>query len=310
MEDLCNNPLDDILFRLPLKSVVTCKSISKRFNTFISDPGFEAKLFLRYSCIFHCAHDWAEFYFKVPLYPPNSNKETESSVTLPRCFKLLAYCSGLLLLRLLKKSFLVLNPVTKRYQFIENKNCVVIGLAVEPISSSLHYYKVVCIRKLPRDDTYQFDIISSDILSWRKSSTKFTSMSCNFSDALPIYAHGSLHWIRKRNDILVFHLKKEEARIIKFHQNLPLLFENWTSWFGVVNALLTIISTSREEISVWILNDYKKVEWVLKTRITNILNSEWPIRIPSFYDGERLVMHQRKLGQHGEVWMYDIAPDK
>ena len=113
MEDLCDNLLDDILFRLPLKSVVTCKSISKRFNTFISDPGFEAKLFLRYSCIFHSSHDWTEFYFKVPLYPPNSDKETESSVTLPRCFKLLAYCSGLLLLRLSKKKFFSFKP---RYQ--------------------------------------------------------------------------------------------------------------------------------------------------------------------------------------------------
>lgn len=49
---------------------------------------------------------------------------------------------------------------------------------------------------------------------------------------------------------------------------------------------------------------------MLKTQITNILNREWTIRIPSFYDGEQLVMLQRKLGQHGEVWMYDIAPDK
>uniref|UniRef100_A0A7N2KT94 F-box domain-containing protein n=1 Tax=Quercus lobata TaxID=97700 RepID=A0A7N2KT94_QUELO len=218
MEDLCDNLLDDILFRLPLKSVVTCKSISKRFNTFISDPGFEAKLFLRYSCIFHSSHDWTEFYFKVPLYPPNSDKETESSVTLPRCFKLLAYCSGLLLLRLSKK--------------------------------------------------------------------------------------------KKCNDILAFHVKKREARIIELPRNLPLPFLNWTSWFGVVNGLLTIISTSREEISVWILSDYKNVEWVLKTRITNILNSEWSIRIPSFYDGKRLIMLQRKLGEDGEVGMYDIATDK
>ena len=210
-----------------------------------------------------------------------------------------------------KKSFLVLNPVTKRHQFIENKKIhVAIGLAVEPISSSLHRYKVVCIRKLPRDDTYQFEIFSSDILSWRKSSTKFTSKSYNFSDALPIYSHGSLHWIRKCNDILAFHVKKREARIIELPRNLPLPFVNWTSWFGVVNGLLTIISTSREEISVWILSDYKNVEWVLKTRITNILNSEWSIRIPSFYDGERLVMLQRKLGEDGEVGMYDIATDK
>ena len=132
-------------------------------------------------------------------------------------------------------------------------------------------------------NTYQFEIFLSDILSWRKSSTKFTSMSYNFSDALPIYSHGSLHWIRKCNDILAFHVKKREARTIELPRNLPLPFVNRTSWFGVVNGLLTIISISREEISVWILSDYNNVEWVLKTRITNILNSEWSIRIPSFW---------------------------
>ncbi|XP_050248218.1 putative F-box protein At1g20800 [Quercus robur] len=244
MEDLCDNLLDDILFRLPLKSVLTCKSISKRFNTFISDPGFEAKL----------------------------NREF-CETTSP--FKLLAYCSGLLLLRLSKKSFLVLNPVTKRHQFIENKKSML-------LSGWL----------------------------WNQSLPPCTATSYNFSDALPIYSHGSLHWIRKCNDILAFHVKKREARIIELPRNLPLPFVNWTSWFGVVNGLLTIISTSREEISAWILSDYKNVEWVPKTRITKILNSEWSIRIPSFYDGERLVMLQRKLGEDGEVCMYDITTDK
>ena len=135
-------------------------------------------------------------------------------------------------------------------------------------------------------------------------------MSYNFSDALPIYSHRSLHWIRKCNVILAFHVKKREARTIELPRNLPLPFVNRTSWFGVVNGLLTIISISREEISIWILSDYNNVEWVLKTRITNILNSEWSIRIPSFYDGERLVMLQRKLGEDGQVCMYDTATNK
>ena len=144
MEDLCDNLLDDILYRLPLKFVVTCKCISKRFNTFISDQGFESKLFLHNSCIFHCTKDCPNFYFKIPLYPPNSDKATESSVQLPRCFKVLAYCSGLLLL-LPTEGVLVLNPVTKRHQIINIFHYDAIGLAVEPISSSLHRYKVVRI---------------------------------------------------------------------------------------------------------------------------------------------------------------------
>ena len=133
----------------------------------------------------------------------------------------------------------------------------------------------------------------------------------NFNnDALPIYSHGTLHWIRKCNDILAFDIEKEEARIIELPLNLPLPFEYWTSWFGVVNGLLTLISTSSKEILVWILNDYKNVEWVLKTRITYIINSEWSIRIPIFYDGERLVLYLRNVGENGEFFMYDIATDK
>ncbi|XP_075648227.1 F-box protein At1g20360-like [Castanea sativa] len=207
MEDLCDNLFDDILYRLLLKSVVTCKSISKRFNTFISDPGFESKLFLYNSCIFHCTKDFPNFYFKVPLYPPNSDKATESSVKLPRRFKVLAYCSGLLLL-FPTEGVLVLNPVTKRHQII---------------------------------DIFHYDAIG-------RSSTKYTCMvMSNFNnDVLPIYSHGTLHWIRKCNDILAFDIEKEEARIIELPLNLPLPFEYWTSWFGVVNGLLTLISTSRE----------------------------------------------------------------
>ena len=310
MEDLCDNLLDDILYRLPLKFVVTCKCISKRFNTFISDQGFESKLFLHNSCIFHCTKDCPNFYFKIPLYPPNSDKATESSVKLPRRFKVLAYCSGLLLL-LPKEGVLVLNPITKRHQIINIFHYDAIGLAVEPISSSLHRYKVVRISA--RDgDSYQFDIFLSDTISWRRSSTKFSCMvMSNFNnDALPIYSHGTLHWIRKCNDILAFDIEKEEARIIELPLNLPLPFEYWTSWFGVVNGLLTLISTSSKEILVWILNDYKNVEWVLKTRITYIINSEWSIRIPIFYDGERLVLYLRNAGENGEFCMYDIAIDK
>ncbi|KAF3972735.1 hypothetical protein CMV_003774 [Castanea mollissima] len=236
MEDLCDNLLDDILYRLPLKSVVTCKSISKRFNTFISDPGFESKLSLHNSCIFHCTKDCPNFYFKVPLYPPNSDKATESSVKLPRRFKVLAYCSGLLLL-FPTEGVLVLNPVTKRHQIIDICHYDAIGLAVEPISSSLHRIKVVRI-SVSNGDSYQFDIFSSDTMSWRRSSTKFTCMvMSNFNnDALPIYSHGTLHWIRKCNDILAFDIEKEEARIIELPLNLPLPFEYWTSWFGVVNG--------------------------------------------------------------------------
>lgn len=130
------------------------------------------------------------------------------------------------------------------------------------------------------------------------------------NDALPIYSHGTLHWIRKCNDILAFDIEKEEARIIELPLNFPLPFEYWISWFGVVNGLLTLISTSSKEILVWILNDYKTVEWVLKTRITYIINGEWFIRIPIFYDGERLVLYQRHAGENGEFCMYDIATDK
>ncbi len=61
---------------------------------------------------------------------------------------------------------------------------------------------------------------------------------------------------------------------------------------------------------VWILNDNKKDEWVDKTRITNVIDWEWPIRIPIFYDGEILVLHQRQRGNEGELRMYDIVADK
>lgn len=44
--------------------------------------------------------------------------------------------------------------------------------------------------------------------------------------------------------------------------------------------------------------------------ITYIINGEWFIRIPIFYDGERLVLYQRNAGENGEFCMYDIATDK
>ncbi|GMY28946.1 F-box protein At1g20360-like [Fagus crenata] len=312
MENLCDSLVDEILLRLPLKSAVMFKSINKRFNTLISDPEFVAKLIHRNSSILHCSYDQPKNYFNVPLYP-HSNKTKGSSVKLPLHCRVSAYCNGLLLLDLTKHDYgvLVLNPITKRYQVIEKQPIVCeaigFGLAVEPISPSLHRYKVVCI-----DHIHRFMIFSSDTMSWTISKTK---LSCNaskfFDNALPIYSHGSLHWLRNCGDIVAFDVEKEEARIIKLPPDLPLPFTYSYSCFGESKGLLTLISTSGKEISVWILNnDNEKVEWVVKTRITNILDCEWPIRIPIFYDGERLVLQQRRVEHKGELRMYDIVADK
>jgi F-box interacting protein len=315
MENLCNSLVVEILFRLPFKSAVMCKSINKRFNTLISDPKFVAKLTLRKSSILHCSYNPTEFYFNLPLYDPHySEKATLTSVVLPLTCRVLAYCNGLLLLHLSRHGFFVLNPITKRYQVIEKHRFhrKAIGLAVEPITHSVHHFKVVCIDMECPENVYGFKIFSSDTMSWTTSETKLSCIASKFFyNSLPIYSHGSLHWLRKCGDIVVFDVEKEEARIIKLPPDLPLPFTYSKSRFGESKGLLTLISTSGEEISVWILNnDNEKVEWVVKNRITSILDCEWPIRIPIFYDGERLVLHQRRVEHKGELRMYDIVADK
>jgi F-box interacting protein len=312
MENLCDALIDEILSRLPLKSAVMCKSISKRFNTLISAPQFVNKLTLRKSSILHCSYDSPTKYnFNVALYP---DEETGFSVKqLPHPMnRILAYCNGLLLLRRSKQSVLVLNPVTKRSQVIEHQQFPgeALGLAVEPISSSLQQYKVVYTYEY-RKDVYRFRIFSSDTMSSKTSMTELSCIGSKFYDsALPVYSHGSLHWLRNCGDIVAFDVEKEVARIIKLPTDFPLPFTYAKSRFGELKGLLTLISTSGEEILVWILNDNKKDEWVDKTRITNVIDWEWPIRIPIFYDGEILVLHQRQRGDEGELRMYDIVADK
>uniref|UniRef100_A0A2N9F8U4 F-box domain-containing protein n=1 Tax=Fagus sylvatica TaxID=28930 RepID=A0A2N9F8U4_FAGSY len=287
MENLCDALIDEILSRLPLKSAVMCKSISKRFNTLISAPQFVNKLTLRKSSILHCSYDSPTKYnFNVALYP---DEETGFSVKqLPHPMnRILAY-------------------------FIEHQQFPgeALGLAVEPIASSLQQYKVVYTYEY-RKDVYRFRIFSSDTMSSKTSMTELSCIGSKFYDsALPVYSHGSLHWLRNCGDIVAFDVEKEVARIIKLPTDFPLPFTYAKSRFGELKGLVTLISTSGEEILVWILNDNKKDEWVDKTRITNVIDWEWPIRIPIFYDGEILVLHQRQRGDEGELRMYDIVADK
>ncbi|KAF7811477.1 F-box protein [Senna tora] len=172
--------LFEILLRLPIKSLLTFKSICKHWLSLISSPQFSH--FVKHSL------------------------EVE----------VLQSCNGLLLCSDYRgyPPYCVYNPTTKQYSVLpplksyESYHHVRGGvcLAFDP-SKSLHY-KVVFVRR--SNFSYLIEIYSSENGQWRVSSF-FTGY--DFVELRSgVFWNGSVHWISDREKSLYFKVDEEEVR--------------------------------------------------------------------------------------------------
>ncbi|EYU35218.1 hypothetical protein MIMGU_mgv1a024654mg [Erythranthe guttata] len=222
--------LIDIFLRLPIKSLVRFKLVSKRWHSLVTDPQFclmrsntnpnpAVGLFLL-SPTDSISYDYVSLSINKSGNPPFRKLDFDDE---PRGVRILQSCNGLLLCcsnsaRDCNKRYYVYNPTTKNFSTLPKLNGVGgiskrmcgMNLAFDPAKSP--HYKVVCVRRLRSDSgeyRYQFAVYSSEKGPWRKWGDPYTA-GVVFETG--VYWNGAIHWISNgTTDSCYFDLERHET---------------------------------------------------------------------------------------------------
>ncbi|KAK3221141.1 hypothetical protein Dsin_015111 [Dipteronia sinensis] len=156
--------MTEILVRLPLKSILRCKSVSRQWRSLISAPHFCRRIYpdpyLVSSLLLHKISLFTHEYDFVPLIdkPTSPPFKTLTFVNHPLVLRILQSCHGLLFCSSFtnrdfgRDHYYIYNPTTKQFRTLPlppggQDSTMVRGmtLAYDPHKSP--HYKVVCVRK-------------------------------------------------------------------------------------------------------------------------------------------------------------------
>ncbi|KAG2318665.1 hypothetical protein Bca52824_011878 [Brassica carinata] len=328
--------LDKILFRLDLKSLVMMQCTNRYIKSHISDdPSFEIgySSHARLSYIYTFSKG-APFVFYQPFgsaCDSRSYVKTFASLGQVHCY-ILGSCCGHLLLYM--SGLYVVNPLTKRVRLLDHSGSMLLATifngpnnkannAAEDRSMCVGFaldhsradatkgFKIICILEI--HTTYAFEV--SDGTSWRFSETIITTTNSKSEltkRMKPVYLEGTLHWLRNDGSIIAFNIETEKARFIPsvFHRPEPemkLFFA-----LDVKINRLTLISGTKETISVYTLTGDTK--WALARQIENILmtDSEFEYWNVVAYDGKYMVVKDKEKGRSttGGAHVYNMEDNR
>ncbi|KAL7108628.1 hypothetical protein ACP275_06G124300 [Erythranthe tilingii] len=249
------NSIDDLLIeiflRLPIKSLVRFKLVSKRWHSLVTDQQFclmrsntnpnpAVGLFLL-SPTDSISYDYVSLSINKSGNPPFRKLDFDDE---PRGVRILQSCNGLLLCcsnsaRECNKRYYVYNPTTKKFSTLPKLNGVGgiskrmcgMSLAFDPAKSP--HYNVVCVRRLQSDSgeyRYQFAVYSSEKGPWRKWGDPYTA-EVGFEKG--VYWNGAIHWISNGTaNSCYFDLERRALEIMP----MPPIPDEWDwrrkSYFG------------------------------------------------------------------------------
>ncbi|CAK7357245.1 unnamed protein product [Dovyalis caffra] len=223
-EILANNEdlLAEILLRLPIKSLLKFKCVSKNWLSLISNPRFSHRRNDNSPCcglfLVECGSPYAEYQF-VALDSSHSKAPFKhlTFVNDPSEIELIQSCNGLLLCRSFRPSgpdrtYYVYNPTTKQYTILPRLRRVLgAALAFDPSNSP--HYKVICVRKRRSlQHHYQIEIYSSNNGPWRVSGTPFTAEDQMVFKS-GVFCNGVIHWLNvSGGTLLCFDVDGEQLK--------------------------------------------------------------------------------------------------
>ncbi|CAL5376503.1 unnamed protein product [Camellia sinensis] len=276
--------LTEILLRLPAKSLIRFKSVSKNWLHLISDSHFAVNHSRRIrnpsmisGLFFYYDYSRSELH-SVSLHDhPYRSLPTLSfldDVGGDHPFWIRSACNGLILCQnyqivcnRFRKKYVVCNPTTQKFTLLPQLDSLSllyeslgVYLAFDPSKSP--HYKVVFFRPC-----YQFDIYSSETASWKQ----ITVSECEpLRDCLEgVFWNGAIHWLSHED--VHFRFDVDEEKLIKTH-NPPspkILSVDKTRYFGECGGHLLLIQMRlRNAMGFKILEmDRVSFHWIVKCRV-------------------------------------------
>lgn len=275
-----------ILLRLPIRSLLKFKSVSKRWLSLISNPHFSHRrssshppapsgIFLPRPCPnFSPEYDFLSLSTNSPRAPFESIDFTERKQG-TGTVQILQSCNGLVLCGSTnrnhsRRDYYVCNPTTKQFTTLpELRTGTIFGLnlAFDPSRSS--NYKVVCVRDSDSfANNYQIEIYSSRTGPWRPCQGVFAApISMRFHDG--VYWNGAVHWISTWENCLYFDLREERLHELP----MPRVPDGWeerrTVYAGNCGGRLRLIEVYDPrglQFNVYEMEDDRS-GWFVKYRI-------------------------------------------
>ncbi|KAL3834674.1 hypothetical protein ACJIZ3_009410 [Penstemon smallii] len=256
--------LIEILLRLPIISLIRFESVSKHWQSLITNPRF---CHLRTRTIGLMFPKGGRAYEYIPFFESafEYHKYTVSK-------KVLHSCNGLLLCvnicgRRRKMSYYVCNPTTNQFSLVPQHgihNSLICGrsLAFDPAMSP--HYKIVFVLEIGFE-RFQIFIYSSETGAWGVYGDPFTSSGATFGKG--VYWNGALHWMNRKR-ALYFKIEDQmlgEMPKVPFSNDL-----NWMDkyYFGESCDHLHFVETRDTHIQFKVYEmkrDYS--EWFVKYQV-------------------------------------------
>nr|XP_043617910.1 F-box protein At5g07610-like [Erigeron canadensis] len=297
--------ITEILLRLPAKSILRFKCVSKHWLSLLSHQCFT----LRYDKVLK-----SPGLFYDSSYIPFDDGEDR---TTPPCSGLVDHniqvvqsCNGLLLCRGNPGDeyafvYSVLNPTTKQFTIIppihgrrkDRRLICFMGLAYH-ITDCVHF-KVVCIRYAKVfEDLLQVQIYSSDTGKWKILNESFSVPHYTFLRS-GVYWKGAFHWIPSCLDPMYLNLKTNKLQKLPLPCPLPVRVEPFGGYcdgivpfyFGESGGHLHLVAGSHLEYHLH-LNVYEMLSdhsgWYIKYQVEL---DELPTLYPEVIDYSRHPSH-------------------
>ncbi|XVE51001.1 hypothetical protein DITRI_Ditri02bG0002400 [Diplodiscus trichospermus] len=343
MSKLPMDVITDILYRLPVKTLVRFKSLSKPFRSLIEDPDFvglhlnrsiqtrsNLNILLKGLHLYSVEFDALDV--AVPLdYPLSSGAGTEA----------FGSCNGLLAFRMTEKNLALYNPSTRQFRrlpFSEidlppGESCksgyVFYGFGQDVKTSDYKILRMVQFNKNDDEDDegcfYDFEVKVYSLKNnfWRKITKlpRYLRFMFQFFFHLlhrrgyGVLAGGVLHWVMPprielgmRNRIVGFDLGTEEFVEVPQPECAN---RNYMLDVGVLEGCLcAICNYDQVTADVWVMKEYGvKESWtrllsVQKARSINTLTFLRPLAYSKYRDKVLLEINNQKF-----VW-YDLEKKK
>ncbi|KAK9077362.1 hypothetical protein SSX86_005699 [Deinandra increscens subsp. villosa] len=312
---LPENVMFDVFSRLPVKTIITCKCVCKRWRGLVSDPYFvhlhlsrssrdqEALMIVEYQDLAFCnpqevALKWVE------MEPEHEHLDTIKSLKLKQCeprkaagsFALFAVGSlnGLVLCWSMNDgSLYMFNPVLEEYMTFPPfppaplRWCFMsfgYGFGV----STAGEYKVVHILINPDDTAVEIQVHTLGTNHWRRPrQTPHNNLnSMKIQCCHGVYLNSHLYWLCDQGQIYDFDLSTETSDLLPYPLEAPGDNQEPKRMLGVLKGRLSYMCwCSSGGVEVWVRKEEESANWYKEISVISSFSQLRPWRPLCLIDG-------------------------